>query len=100
MMCDVSHGGQVMECPTCFQKIAAPQAPAADGKFILTGTKCRRKKISRALMESSVNPRTTANLASRVVQHQHPVRVIRGRRDGRGLPAAAVSGAVLVAATP
>jgi len=31
MMCDVSHGGQVMECPTCFQKIARPRAPAADG---------------------------------------------------------------------
>jgi len=46
MMCDASHGGQVMECPTCFQKITAPQAPAADGKFILTGTKVTEKKIS------------------------------------------------------
>ncbi len=46
MMCDASHGGQVMECPTCFQKIAAPQAPAADGKFILTGTKVTERKIS------------------------------------------------------
>jgi len=35
-----------MECPTCFQKIVAPQAPAADGKFILTGTKFSEKKIS------------------------------------------------------
>lgn len=46
MMCDVSQGGRVMECPTCFQKITAPQAPAADGKFILTGTKVSEKKIS------------------------------------------------------
>jgi hypothetical protein len=30
----------VMECPTCFQKITVPQAPAAnDPKFILAGTK-------------------------------------------------------------
>ncbi len=35
-----------MECPTCFQKIAAPQAPAPDAKFILTGTKVSEKKIS------------------------------------------------------
>ena len=46
MMCDSSQGGSVMECPTCFQKIAAPQAPAPDAKFILTGTKLSEKKIS------------------------------------------------------
>ena len=45
MMCDASHGGSVMECPTCFQKIVAPQAPAPDAKFILTGTKLTEKKI-------------------------------------------------------
>lgn len=45
MMCDVSHGGSVMECPTCFQQIVAPQAPAPDAKFILTGTKLTEKKI-------------------------------------------------------
>ena len=46
MMCDASQGGQVMTCPTCFQKITAPHAPAADGRFILTGTKVTEKKIS------------------------------------------------------
>lgn len=46
MMCDASQGGSVMECPTCFQKIIAPQAPAPDSKFILTGTKVSEKKIS------------------------------------------------------
>jgi hypothetical protein len=46
MMCDSSQGGAVMECPTCLQKITAPQAPAADAKFILTGTKVSEKKIS------------------------------------------------------
>jgi hypothetical protein len=40
MMCDSSQAGTVMECPTCFQKITAPQAPAGDDqKFVLTGTK-------------------------------------------------------------
>jgi hypothetical protein len=46
MKCDASHGGAVMQCPTCFQKITAPQAPAADSKFILTGTQVSEKKIS------------------------------------------------------
>ena len=46
MMCDASQGGSVMECPTCFQKIVAPQAPASDAKFILTGTKLTEKKIN------------------------------------------------------
>jgi len=40
MMCDSSQAGTVMECPTCFQKITAPQAPTGDDqKFVLTGTK-------------------------------------------------------------
>ena len=40
MKCDSSQSGSVMECPTCFQKITAPQAPASDDpKFIITGTK-------------------------------------------------------------
>jgi DNA-directed RNA polymerase subunit RPC12/RpoP len=30
MKCDSSQSGTVMECPTCFQKITAPQAPATD----------------------------------------------------------------------
>ncbi len=37
--CDSSQAGTVMECPTCFQKITVPQAPAGDDpKFIITGT--------------------------------------------------------------
>lgn len=46
MMCDSSQGGSVMECPTCYQKIVAPQAPAPDAKFILTGTKLSEKKVN------------------------------------------------------
>jgi len=40
MKCDTSQSGTVMECPTCLQKIVAPQAPAdADQKFIISGKK-------------------------------------------------------------
>jgi len=46
MMCDESQAGTVMDCPTCFQKIVAPQAPAPDSKFILTGTKLTEKKTT------------------------------------------------------
>ena len=38
-----------MDCPTCFQKIVAPQAPAPGSKFILTGTKLTEKKITANL---------------------------------------------------
>jgi DNA-directed RNA polymerase subunit RPC12/RpoP len=38
--CDSSQSGSIMECPTCFQKITAPQAPAeGEQKFIITGKK-------------------------------------------------------------
>jgi len=38
-----------MECPTCFQKITVPQAPAtADSKFIITGTKVGERPILTA----------------------------------------------------
>jgi len=44
--CDSSQAGTVMDCPTCFQKIVVPQAPAdADQKFILTGTKLSEKPV-------------------------------------------------------
>ena len=38
--CDSAQAGTTMECPTCFQKIVVPQAPATqDQKFIIQGTK-------------------------------------------------------------
>jgi len=38
--CDSSQSGTIMVCPTCFQKIIVPQAPAGnDQKLILTGIK-------------------------------------------------------------
>jgi DNA-directed RNA polymerase subunit RPC12/RpoP len=48
MSCDSSQAGTVMECPTCFQKITAPQAPAdADQKFVLTGTKVGDRPVPK-----------------------------------------------------
>jgi DNA-directed RNA polymerase subunit RPC12/RpoP len=48
MMCDSSQSGTVMECPTCFQKITAPQAPATDDtKFIITGTKVGERPVPK-----------------------------------------------------
>jgi DNA-directed RNA polymerase subunit RPC12/RpoP len=45
--CDSSQAGSVMDCPTCFQKITVPQAPASDDqKFILTGSQVTEKKIT------------------------------------------------------
>jgi hypothetical protein len=58
MQCDSSQGGTVMECPTCFQKITAPQAPSSDEqKFIITGT----KKGGRP---ASTIPETASNFTS------------------------------------
>ena len=48
MKCDSSQAGTVMECPTCFQKITAPQAPASDDpKFIITGTKVGERPAAK-----------------------------------------------------
>jgi hypothetical protein len=44
--CDSAQAGTVMDCPTCFQKITVPQAPADEGqKFILTGSKVSDKPV-------------------------------------------------------
>ena len=57
MKCDSSQSGTVMECPTCFQKITAPQAPATDDpKFIITGTKVGERPIPAAVADSGAAP--------------------------------------------
>ena len=54
MRCDTSQGGTVMDCPTCFQKIIAPHAPASDEqKFILTGQKFVENKNHAALLNAA-----------------------------------------------
>ena len=51
--CDSSQSGTVMECPTCFQKITVPQAPAAgSSKFIITGTKVGDRPVPTASGDS------------------------------------------------
>src|SRR6516165_7849926 len=53
--CDSSQSGSIMECPTCFQKITVPQAPASEEqKLILTGTKVSEKKYSLPIDEGGV----------------------------------------------
>ncbi len=49
IQCDSAHSGSVMECPTCFQKITAPRAPAtADQKLILSGKKADVRPVAPA----------------------------------------------------
>jgi DNA-directed RNA polymerase subunit RPC12/RpoP len=55
--CDSSQSGTTMECPTCFQKIVAPQAPATDDpKFIITGTKVGERPIPAAVANAEAAP--------------------------------------------
>jgi DNA-directed RNA polymerase subunit RPC12/RpoP len=57
MSCDESQSGTVMECPTCFQKITAPQAPTTDDpKFILTGTKVGERPLPSAVTNAEPLP--------------------------------------------
>ena len=67
MMCDSSQGGSVMECPTCFQQITAPQAPAPDAKFILTGTKVSEKKILVRGLDAATGPASANRSATAIV---------------------------------
>lgn len=47
--CDSSQAGSIMECPTCFQKVIAPQAPTdPNSKFVLTGQKYVKYKTTVA----------------------------------------------------
>jgi hypothetical protein len=53
--CDSSQSGTTMECPTCFQKITAPQAPKTDDpKFIITGTKTGERPIPAAVANAGM----------------------------------------------
>jgi DNA-directed RNA polymerase subunit RPC12/RpoP len=55
--CDSTQSGTTMECPTCFQKIVAPQAPATDDpKYIIKGTKVGERPIPAALANAELPP--------------------------------------------
>ena len=72
--CDSSQSGTVMECPTCFQKIVAPQAPAnADPKFIITGSKYTEKKIPATLVKAAA-----ADAAKTTAEKPFPMAVVIG----------------------
>lgn len=55
--CASSQSGTVMECPTCFQKIIVPQAPAGEQTLILTGTKADSGIRPRKAPEAPANGR-------------------------------------------
>ena len=66
--CDSSQNGSVMECPTCFQKITVPQAPATDDpKFIITGTKFGERPAPKIADGSSIPVPAEKNLPLAVV---------------------------------
>ncbi|HEY1663374.1 MAG TPA: discoidin domain-containing protein [Verrucomicrobiae bacterium] len=51
--CDSSQAGTVMTCPTCFQQITVPNAPATEEqKFIITGTKVGNERPMPKLPEA------------------------------------------------
>src|SRR5712691_5169152 len=50
---DSSASGKQLECPTCFQKIIVPQAPAsADSKLILSATQVGKERPKDTLSQS------------------------------------------------
>jgi hypothetical protein len=67
--CDSSQAGTVMTCPTCFQQITVPSAPATeDQKFIITGTKVGNERpIPRAIEPAPTVPATTGFSGTAVV---------------------------------
>src|SRR5208282_1330944 len=53
--CESWRSNTVMECPTCFQKITVPQAPAVEKpKFIIAGTKVGGERPVPAAPDSGV----------------------------------------------
>src|ERR1043166_4129815 len=54
---DSSASGGQLECPTCFQKIVVPQAPAsADSKFILSASQVGKPRPTGPQFESTATP--------------------------------------------
>src|SRR5882724_9401280 len=54
---DSSTSGGQLECPTCFQKIVVPQAPAsADSKFILSASQVGKPRPTGAPIEPNERP--------------------------------------------
>ena len=59
---DSSTSGGQIECPTCFQKIVVPQAPAsADTKFILSAAQVAKPRPTSADAASQLGPLQTSS---------------------------------------
>ena len=64
---DSSTSGGQIECPTCFQKIFVPQAPATpDSKFILSATQVGKPRPGSAAAASQLGPMQTSSSRSSV----------------------------------
>jgi DNA-directed RNA polymerase subunit RPC12/RpoP len=75
--CDVSQAGSEMTCPTCFQKIVAPQVPlSSDTKLILNGIRA--------------SDRRTTTRVPRVVEAKPPA------PPAKNFPGALVVGIILI----
>jgi len=60
--CESWQSNTIMECPTCFQRITVPQAPAtADSKLIIAGTKFGERPV----------PTAPADLGPAAVREKH-----------------------------
>jgi hypothetical protein len=60
---DSSASGKQLECPTCFQRIVAPQAPASgDSKLILSGSKVATTRSKPFETDSDPAPRKPRRL--------------------------------------
>jgi DNA-directed RNA polymerase subunit RPC12/RpoP len=64
---DSSTSGGPIECPTCFQKIVVPQAPASqDTKFILSASQVAKPRPGSAEVASQLGPLQTPSPRSSV----------------------------------
>src|ERR1700744_3868407 len=66
--CDSSQAGYTMTCPTGFQKIIVPNAPASpDQKLILTGTPATIRNPGKSDAHQAGAKASTANFPGRIV---------------------------------
>jgi len=62
---DSSASGSEITCPTCFQKIVVPQAPASpDSKFIVTASQAGKPRPLPTELESAARPPASSNRTS------------------------------------
>jgi hypothetical protein len=58
--CESWRSNTMMECPTCFQRIIVPQAPASDDvELIITGSRARKRSVSKPETNLGMPPAPT-----------------------------------------